>query len=80
MFGPTRLRAGTVYLMLWTLSAMGHYQIATTTASVVVYFEKQKSRTADSSVQIPKMETFGSVRDKLWSSIADLSFFSQCIF
>ena len=52
----------------------GPLPIATTTASVVVYFEKQKSRTADSSVQIPKMETFGSVHNKLWSSIADLSF------
>ena len=52
----------------------GPLPIATTTASVVAYFEKQKSRSADSSVEIPKMETFGSVYNKLWSSTADLSF------
>ena len=52
----------------------GPLPIATTSASVVGYFERQKLRSKDSSAEIPKMESFGSVHNRLWSSTADLSF------
>jgi len=48
--------------------------VAKTTASVVAYFERQRRRSADASVDIPKMESFGSVHNRLWSSTADMSF------
>jgi hypothetical protein len=52
----------------------GPVPIATTSASVVAYFERQRRRSADSSVKIPSMESFGSVHNRLWSSTADISF------
>ena len=52
----------------------GPLPISTTSASVVGYFERQKLRSKDSSAEIPKMESFGSVHNRLWSSTADLSF------
>ena len=52
----------------------GPLPIATTSASVVGYFERQKLRSKDSSAEIPKMESVGSVHNRLWSSTADLSF------
>jgi hypothetical protein len=52
----------------------GPVPIATTSASIVGYFERQKLRSQDSSADIPKMESFGSVQNRLWSSTADLSF------
>jgi hypothetical protein len=52
----------------------GPLPIATTSASIVGYFERQKLRSKDSSADIPKMESFGSVQNQLWSSTADLSF------
>jgi hypothetical protein len=52
----------------------GPVPIAKTTASVVAYFERQRRRSADASVEIPSMESFGSVHNRLWSSTADLSF------
>jgi hypothetical protein len=48
--------------------------MATTTASVVAYFERQRSRSSDSSAEIPIMESLGSVHNRLWSSTADVSF------
>lgn len=47
---------------------------ATTTASVVAYFERQRRRSADSFVNIPKIESFGSIHNRLWSSTADMTF------
>ncbi len=52
----------------------GPVPIATTSASVVGYFERQKLRSIESSAEIPKMESFGSVQNRLWSSTVDLSF------
>ena len=52
----------------------GPVPIATTSASVVGYFERQKLRGIESSAEIPKMESFGSVQNRLWSSTVDLSF------
>jgi hypothetical protein len=52
----------------------GPVPIATTSASIVGYFERQKLRSQDSSADIPKMDSFGSVQNRLWSSTADLSF------
>ena len=67
-----RIRYGLLYAI--DPASDGPIPISTTAASVVGYFEKQRMRSADSFMEIPKMESFGSVHNRLWSSTSDLSF------